>query len=390
MVLDAKQRGLVSRAGGYAQRSINSAAARFSAFTLIAGSLAAGAQAQNSASTPIEPLRFAECAAIGAASDRLACYDKLAGRAPETPLADAATAPAGGVSTTLLAPQGVPVPVAQADGSGSLMSKFWELDAVDKRGTFNFTGYKPNYVLPLHLTSRINRAPQSPNQAAVLLPDYRALEAKFQLSLRTKVAQDVLLPGADLWLGFTQQALWQIWNSQDSKPFRNSDYEPEAIYMVPTPYSLQSLPLGWRWRYTQLALAHQSNGQSDPLSRSWNRVYLGAGFERGDWSFTAKINKRLSESYSTDNNPDLIDFRGRGEYRLAWNSRLSTAALTFRSSLQNRKYGALEFEWTHPVYADQPNGIRWYVQVFSGYGETLTDYNFRQTSVGAGVTFLTF
>jgi phospholipase A1 len=30
------------------------------------------------------------------------------------------------------------------------------------------------------------------------------------------------------------------------------------------------------------------------------------------------------------------------------------------------------------------------VQAFRGYGETLTDYNFRQTSLGLGVTFLQF
>ncbi|MEO8279620.1 MAG: phospholipase A [Ideonella sp.] len=336
---------------------------------------------------------MAECAAIGAGADRLACYDTLAGRAPEPPVAKQqkeAAAPAV-AATSLLAADGVPAPVAQqAGGSGSLMSAFWELDAADKRGLFNFTGYRPNYVLPLHLTSDINRSPRSPNQQAVLLRDYRPLESKFQLSLRTKVAQDVLLPGADIWLAFTQQAFWQIWNSQDSKPFRNSDYEPEAIYIVPTPDGLRKLPGGWQWRYTQFGLAHQSNGQSDPLSRSWNRVYLGAGFERGDWGFTARVNQRLNEPYATDNNPDLVSFRGRGEFNLRWNSRLATAALTYRTSLQTAKYGAFEFEWTYPIYHDQPNGVRWYVQVFSGYGETLTDYNFRQTSVGAGVTFLSF
>lgn len=356
---------------------------------------AAAASAQTAAPAVIEPLRLAECAAIGAAADRLACYDLLAGRALPAPLAQPAppaeVAPDGAQATSLLAPQGVPIAVArEPGGSGSLLSKYWELEASDKRGVFNFIGYRPNYVLPLHLTSNINRGPQSPTQAAVLLPDYRVLEAKFQLSLRTKIAQDVLLPGADIWLAFTQQAFWQIWNSQDSKPFRNSDYEPEAIYMVPTPSRMQALPFGWRWRYTKLGLAHQSNGQSDPLSRSWNRLYLGAGFDRGNWSLTARINKRIKEPYLTDNNPDLVDFRGRGEYRLAWTSRLATAALTFRSSLRDVNYGALEFEWTYPIYRDQPNGLRWYVQMYRGFGETLTDYNFRQTSIGAGVTFLAF
>lgn len=45
---------------------------------------------------------------------------------------------------------------------------------------------------------------------------------------------------------------------------------------------------------------------------------------------------------------------------------------------------------SRPIRLDQPDGLRWYVQAFSGHGETLTDYNFRQTSVGAGVMFSPF
>jgi phospholipase A1 len=330
------------------------------------------------------------CAEIGAPADRLACYDKLAGRAP-APL-PAASSPEGAKPTTsLLQPKDAPVAAtAEAPAETSLLSKYWELDAADKRGLFNFTGYRPNYVLPLHVTSRINRSPQSPTQAAVSQPNYRNVEAKFQLSLRTKVAQDFGLPGADLWLGFTQQAMWQIWNGVDSKPFRNSDYEPEAIYVVPTAPGLRTLPFGWQWRFTQLALAHQSNGQSDPLSRSWNRVYLGAGFERGDWSLTTRIAHRLREDLESDNNPDLVSYRGRADFQLQWSAGLHTASLLYRTTLKDGKYGALQFEWTYPVFKDHPNGLRWFVQAFGGYGETLTDYNFRQNSIGAGVSFLQF
>ena len=54
-----------------------------------------------------------------------------------------------------------------------------------------------NYVLPVHYTSNINRSPQSPTQASVTTPDYRKLEGKIQLSLRTKIFQGLLLPDAD-------------------------------------------------------------------------------------------------------------------------------------------------------------------------------------------------
>jgi phospholipase A1 len=338
------------------------------------------------------------CAEIGAAADRLACYDKLAGRAAAPTEPTAQQAAPGVVATAVVAPSTsllAPTNGALADTPGArretgLLSKYWELDAADKRGIFNFVGYQPNYVLPIHVTTRINRAPQSPTQAAVQQPAYRREEAKFQLSLRTKLVQDVPLIGGDFWVAFTQQAMWQIYNGADSKPFRNTDYQPEAIYIVPTAPTLRDLPFGWQWRYTQLGLAHQSNGQSDPLSRSWNRVYLGAGFERGPWSFTARYNQRLNEDLATDNNPDLVSYRGRGEFQLNWAQGLHTASLLYRTSLRNANFGALQAEWTYPIYKDQPNGLRWFVQVFRGYGETLTDYNFRQTSIGAGVTFLQF
>jgi phospholipase A1/A2 len=341
-----------------------------------------------------EPLPTLEhCAAIGAPADRLACYDKLAGRAPAPaePTAQQAPPNAAPPSTSALAPSGAPLAdTAAPPAPSSLLSKYWELDAADKRGIFNFVGYKPNYVLPMHVTSRINRAPQSPTQAAVSQPDYRREEAKFQLSLRTKLAQDLLLPGADLWVGFTQLTLWQIFNGTDSKPFRNTDYEPDVMAILPTPKGWRELPLGWQWRYTQFGLAHQSNGQSDPLSRSWNRVYVAGGFERGDWSLTARFNQRLNEDPETDNNPDLVTYRGRGEFQLTWAQGLQTASLLYRTTLTGVRYGALQFEWSYPVSSDQPNGLRWFVQAFRGYGETLTDYNFRQTSFGVGVTFLQF
>ena len=371
--------------------------------TLAAAAAPAGAQqvpATVAASAPapsVQRLTMADCATIGPAADRLACYDNLAGRAPADPAPAAAVAPptpADGSAvpaTSVLAPKDTPLaPANSPAGEQSLLSKYWELDPQDKRGTFNFVGYRPNYVLPARYTDRINRNPSSPTQAAVNQPNARRVEAKFQVSLRTKVAQGLVFPNADLWLAFTQQATWQVYTGADSKPFRNTDYEPEATYVVATTPGLRSLPFGWQWRYTQLGIAHQSNGQSDPLSRSWNRVYLGAGFERGDWSFSTRFLRRLKESIDDDNNPDLVDYRGRGEFQLNWASGLSTASVLYRTTLKNGHYGALQLEYTYPVFKQQPNGLRWYLQMFSGYGETLTDYNFRQTSLGLGVTFLQF
>jgi phospholipase A1 len=344
--------------------------------------------------TPAEGvLELQRCIALDDAATRLACYDRLAGRPLRQPTEkDAAPAPPPDGAAT--AAGAVPSATAGAAAGPALrpttgfLSAFWELDRNNKRGTFNFIGYRPNFFLPLHHTDRINRTPQSPTREPLTLPDYRPLEAKLQLSLRTKVAQSVLLPDADLWFGYTQQSLWQLWNTRGSAPFRNTDYEPEIIYVVPIPAAMQSLPGGWQWKFVQAGFAHQSNGQAKPLSRSWNRVYAGAGFERGDYSIIARSARRLPED--DDDNPDLTDYRGRGDVLVQWTPGLATAALLWRTTFKSFKRGALQLDWTYPVDSDRPAGLQWYVQVFTGYGETLTDYNVRQTSIGLGVTLFEF
>lgn len=319
------------------------------------------------------------CTAIVDDAARLSCYDRLAGRTVEAP----AKAPLAALPVA-------PVATAAAIQGPGILATFWELDEDLKRGTFKFMTYKPNFLLPLHFTERLNRSPSSPTREPVELNGYRRTEAKMQLSIRTKVAQSVLLPGADLWFGYTQQSLWQVWNSAGSSPFRTSDYEPELMYVLPTPPALRKLPFGWRWEYTMAAVAHQSNGQSKPLSRSWNRAYGSIGLERGEITVTARALKRFAETGDDDDNPDLTGYRGRGEIQASWSPGRATASAMYRSTFRRFDRGALQLDLTYPVHRDDPTGLRWYLQIFSGYGETLTDYNFRQTSVGLGVAMFEF
>lgn len=335
---------------------------------------------------------LADCASIPDDRERLACYDALAGRDPSrTPLVVAPSAPAGRTPEVMLpevAGDGLVGPPAPLP---SFLSRFWELDAADKRGALNFNGYRANYMLPVHYSNRINTSPSSPTQPAGETPEpYQRTEAKFQISLRTKLWENLLLPGADLWGLYTQQSMWQVWNGDYSAPFRNTDYEPELMYMVPVPQPLQALPFAWRWRYGQFGFAHQSNGQTDPLSRSWNRFYLGAGFEREDVSLTFKFNRRIHEDLADDNNPDLTDYRGNGELQLGWTPGRATTLLQWRFNPKDLSRGSVQLDWSYPLAFEPARAMRWYVQFFSGYGETLLDYNFRHWSLGLGVALIEF
>jgi phospholipase A1 len=326
-----------------------------------------------------------ECARLDDDRQRLACYDRLF-RAPASAPATTTESPSAPASAAA-----VPAaPVQVQSMPTSVMSKMWELSRAEKRGTFVIRTYHPNYLLPVHYTSDINRSPSSPTHPAPeAKSNYRQFEAKVQVSLRAKVAQSLLLPDADLWFAYTQRSLWQVWDREDSSPFRSTDYEPEVIYVVPIREESGALPGGWQWRMLQLGFAHHSNGQSEPLSRSWNRGYVGVALERGEVGLQLRANYRLGER-GIDDNPDLPHYVGRAEVRANWFPGLATVWLTWRTNFNSLNTGALQLDWTYPVSTDQPEGLRWYVQVFTGYGETLLDYNHRQTRVGVGLTLFQF
>ncbi|WP_265942414.1 phospholipase A [Dechloromonas sp. A34] len=323
----------------------------------------------------------ATCAGEADDRRRLACYDRSVGRPTDVSAAspDGTRAVDSGLVTN-----------NENRRTASAMQSAWELGDADKRRDFVIRTYHPNFLLPLHYTSNINRTPSSPTlSGGSLNPNYRPIEAKLQISLRAKVVEDLLLPGADLWVAYTQRSLWQVWDTKDSAPFRSTDYQPEMIYVIPVPEKLGALPFGWNLRMVQLGAVHQSNGQSDPLSRSWNRLYLGLGLEHGDFSLMLRTNQRLRVQ-DLDDNPDLVDYIGRNEMTMAWAPGLSTFGLNWRTNLNSVSRGSLQFDWTYPVFASQPSGLRWYVQLFTGYGETLLDYNHRQTSIGVGLALFQF
>ncbi len=232
------------------------------------------------------------------------------------------------------------------------------------------------------MTSGLNRSPDTPSPGhAGTLPAYHHTEAKLQISVRTKLAEGLLLPNADLWFAYTQQSLWQIYSGGISRPFRATDHEPELIYIVPTPLEL---PLGFKAKMAGVGLAHQSNGQTLPFSRSWNRLYALAGIEGGNLALTARYNWRIHESDGQDDNPDFTKYRGRTELLALWSPGFYTLSALARTNFDS--HGSLQLDFTVPVRRSDPKGLRWYAQVFTGYGESLIDYNFRQTSLGAGVT----
>ncbi|HRP29371.1 MAG TPA: phospholipase A [Burkholderiaceae bacterium] len=323
-----------------------------------------------------------DCVRIDDDARRLACYDRAAGRAAPAAAAsqpDASPTPAAsGAEAATSARQAT---ASATTGGDSPLSKLWELDVADKQRPFVLLPYKANYLLPVRYSTSVNNLPHSPNpNNTVTTPlDWDAAEAKFQLSVRLKVADYLFGDNGAVWLGYTQQSNWQVYNAAQSRPFRETNYEPEAILSFRTDADI----LGWRWRLLNFGFVHQSNGRSDPLSRSWNRIYAQFGLERGNFTLFVQPWYRLPESASNDDNPDIRDYMGSGELRLLYANAGHALSAQARYSFSGHA-GGLKLEWAFPL-VDQLKG---YVQVTSGYGESLIDYNHRQNTIGLGVLLL--
>ncbi|WP_287877219.1 MULTISPECIES: phospholipase A [Acidovorax] len=351
------------------------------------------------------------CAALGNDQQaRLACFDQWAGQqAWQAPAASAAASTEGAAD-----PAAVPLPVdtrlpatriidvAQTEGCRdtqySDLSRFWELESGSNCGTFGFRGYRPLSVSVV-ASSNVNRQPSSDadGRTATESTPYHRTENRIQLSVRTKIAQGMLTQGHptlkdSLWFGYTQQSYWQLFSPGISRPFRTTDHEPEVMYVYPTD---ARLPFGWRWRYSGAGLVHQSNGQSNPLSRSWNRVYLMTGMELDNrWHIQARIWKRLSENSPDDDNPGISDYIGRGEVKAFWNlDKDNTLGATLRHSLSSSGRGSARLEWLQTLgtgLGGSKSNLRLHTQLFSGYGDSMIDYNRKRTVFSLGLSLVDF
>lgn len=281
------------------------------------------------------------------------------------------------------------------DHRHSALSRFWELEANGGCGVFGIRGYRP-ISLSLIASSSVNGQPTSGNPLnnAETAQPFRNTETRIQLSVRTKIAQGLLTDGGprrdSLWFGYTQQSYWQVFSGAISRPFRSTDHEPEFIYVYP---STLDLPAGWRLRYSGLGLVHQSNGQSLPLSRSWNRVYLMAGAEHGGGlTLQGRLWQRIPEKAASDDNPGISDYVGRAELGAVWNvGSADTLALTWRHSLRSTDRGSVRMEWLKTLGNGSPSllgNLRFHVQLFNGYGDSLLDYNRRRTVLGVGLSLV--
>ena len=259
------------------------------------------------------------------------------------------------------------------------LSQKWELDSAKRKGTFRIQSYKPIYISLGRWSDYPNEQPRRAGkvESAANQTDLNSFEAKFQISLKSKLWQGIFGNYGDLWAGFTQTAYWQVYNSKISRPFRELNYEPEIMVVFPMKLKM----LGFDLRMLGGGLNHQSNGRDNSHSRSWNRITFKAAFEREYWQVSFRPWIRLGES--DDDNPEITNYIGRAEINVAYQFKKQTVYAIITTPFNSLKRGSLQLNYVFPVRAN----LRFHLQVFTGYGETLIDYNHNQTTIGLGISF---
>jgi phospholipase A1 len=269
-----------------------------------------------------------------------------------------------------------PADIEQDESSAITQREEITEDTMEK--PFAITAHQPNYFLytynfdpnvePFELGSTDLNEGSLDNE-----------EIKFQVSIKAPLWVNMFGSNANLWLAYTNTSWWQAFNS-NSAPFRETNHEPELFVDWETDLKFA----GFDWRLFRIGFTHESNGRGGSLSRSWNRIIGQVVAERGNFYASTRLWWRLPEDEkdaTADDNPDIEDYLGYGEFTGLYKFGKQNLGFMLRNNLRRDNNGAIQVDYTFPL----TRRLRGQVQYFSGYGESLIDYNAYTNRIGIGI-----
>ncbi len=228
-----------------------------------------------------------------------------------------------------------------------------------------FSLHKQNYFLPVTMSD------QADGQEDML--------CKFQISFKQQIYN------FNIYCGYTQKSYWKVLDIEDSRPFTETNYNPEIFYNLKfkqSYYGFYEFNFGYE---------HESNGAREPSSRSWDRIYAITSFKYSNFSGSFKAWYRIPEKEKEsdgdtegDENPDILDYYGNTQLKLQymwWKQHLIT--MIGRLNFSTGKSG-VQFDYSFPTTG---NNMFITFYLWKGYGDSLIEYNQDITRAGVGIMF---
>jgi len=241
--------------------------------------------------------------------------------------------------------------------------------------------YKVNYLLPFGYANHQYLSYGRPVK-------YKNMEAQLQVSFKRRIAKNLFGLHGAYYLAYSHKSFWQIYVY--SSPFRETNYNPEGFVVFPVDDDKYSVKI----RSLKFALAHMSNGQPNTknvyvngeemsnLSKSINYVYTTMRMQRDTLIIDLTLQAPLGTGPNLSDNPDIMDYLGYNKVKFTYFYEKSIFTLMGRGNIFTQR-GALELTYSYPL-KDETNV---YIKLFSGYGESLIDYNRNITKFSVGFSF---
>jgi phospholipase A1/A2 len=206
----------------------------------------------------------------------------------------------------------------------------------------------------------------------------RTGEAKLQFSFKYALIEE-----SSFYLGYTQKAFWSI--DSISAPFKETNYAPELFYTFSFNSWFEYLQLGF-WK-------HESTGESGIKSVSWNVSYIEPAISFDNWLISLTLwgpSMGLTEFEVTSGKPYLFDYYGYSELNIAYTpTEGHQHSIMYRPGDRDHIY-AVQYQWD--IDFDTSRDDSWtpsfFVQVWSGYGESLQTYNKITNRVTVGLSIV--
>ena len=238
------------------------------------------------------------------------------------------------------------------------------------------------------------------------LPNNKNAQVKFQFSVKYKFFNrdvSVLDHPLSLYLAYSQKSLWNV--GQESMPFEESNYNPEAFFDYQTNISRGAAAL------RDIILSpyeHESNGLAGPLSRGWNRFYAAVrlGFfpieEKCDFDSTPKDRIELFlkawHAYGYSDETTYLQTIGSNKTFLGYEG-FGEVSLLFRDIIVHGDDWGNSFEVTSRIggkdnlelqYVQKVPWLNFlpYLQYWHGYDETLLRFDRFEDRTFMGVSFV--